>query len=362
MTVKLTADNDDKATRDRTPACNSTLTSVFLKKKNRTPSYKPLHGIINLKTETMKTVTLMIFSLLIVSLTFAQSKKDMEQNILQHEEKIKNLESEIINIKNNLTNTTTTLGLVSKSNLDLEKLVKEQSLLIEKLIKQNDSLLIVFKVNKDVDYVTTPKNEEDSIIFLIQSYYACKKWEDRLAFVLKPETVKSSMNAFYTDNYKSKIITKEKISIQGSDYKNNESFKVVIDGFTIIYCKKTSDGFKIDWEASVGYNPISMKTFRANLSTQPTEFRVSATIGTYYNYNYRHAKNTHWNVSISDNDGNSISGCYISKSSAEGKRLYEILKDGKRHALILEIKIDATESDAGNIAIITKVIKEGWSK
>jgi hypothetical protein len=40
----------------------------------------------------MKKMGLMIFSLLSVSLTFAQSKKNMEQNILQHEEKFKNLE------------------------------------------------------------------------------------------------------------------------------------------------------------------------------------------------------------------------------------------------------------------------------
>jgi len=310
----------------------------------------------------MKTMTLMIFSLLVVSLTFAQSKKDMEQNILQLQEKIKNLESEITNIKTNLTNTTTTLGLVSKSNLDLEKLVKDQSILIEKLIKQNDSLLIVFKVKKDADFVSTPKNEEDSIIYLIQSYYACKKWEDRLAFVLKPETAKPSMKVYYTDNYKYSTITKDEISIQGSGYKINESFKVVISGYTIIYCKKTNDGFKIDWEASAGLNPVSMKTFKANLSTQPTEFRVNATIGTYYNYNFSDAKNTHWNVNIEDKEGNNIRGCYISKSSAEGKKLYEILKDGKTHALILELKIDATENNSGGIAIITKVVKDGWSK
>lgn len=310
----------------------------------------------------MKKMTLMIFSLLIVSLTFAQSKKDMEQNILQLEEKIKNLESEITNIKTNLTNTTTTLGLVSKSSLDLEKLVQAQSLQIEKLIKQNDSLLIVFKVKKDADFVTNPKNEEDSIIYLIQSYYACKKWEDRLAFVLKPETVKSSMKEYYTDNFKSSTVIKDNISIQGSGYKINESFKVVISDYKIIYCKKTNDGFKIDWEATTGFNQVSMKTFKANLSTQPTEFRVNATIGNYYNYNYRDGKNTHWNVSIQDNENNSISGCYISKSSAEGKKLYEILKDGKTHALILELKIDATENNSGNIAIITKVVKNGWSK
>lgn len=309
----------------------------------------------------MKTIALIIFSLLIVNSTFAQSKKDMAQNILQLEEKIKNIESEITNIKTNLTNTTTTLGLVSKSNLDLEKLVKEQSLLIGELIRQNDSLLILFKVKKDADFVTTPKNEKDSIIFLIQSYYTCKKWEDRLAYVLKPEAVKSSMKEHYTDNYKSIIITKDEISIQGSAYKTNESFKVLVRDY-IFYCKKTIGGFKIDWEATLGYNPVSLRVFKANLSTNPTEFRVKAILGTYYNYNYRSAENTHWNVNVYDNDGNNISGGYISKYSGEGKKIYRILKDGKVHNMILEIKIDASKDKSGETAIITKVIKEGWSK
>ncbi len=310
----------------------------------------------------MKTITLMIFSLLIVSLTFAQSKEEMYQKILQLEEKTKNLESEIISIKTNLTITTTTLGLVSKSNLDLERIIKEQSPLFEKLTKQNDSLLIAFKVKKDVNFVSIPKNEEDSIFFLIQSYYTSKKWEDRLAFVMKPETVKSYMKGYYTDNNIHNTVIKDDILIQGSGYKINESFKVVIDNKTIIYCKKTNDGFKIDWEASVGFNPVSMRTFKANLSKQPTEFRVEATIGNYYNFNYRDSKNTHWNVSIDCKENSNISGCYISKSSEEGKKLYEIIKDGKTHPLILELKIDATNDNSGRTAIITKVVKDGWSK
>ncbi len=309
----------------------------------------------------MKSIKLMIFLLFIVNSTFAQSKKETEQKILLLEEKAKNLDSEIINIKTNLINTVTTLGLVSKSNTDLEKQVKDQNILIEKLIKQNDSLLIVFKVNKEADFVITPKNEEDSIIFLIQSYYACKKWEDRLAYVLKPESVKPYMKQYYSDNYKSSIIKKDIISIQGAGYQTNESFKVVRDGSIIIYCKKTNDGFKIDWEASYGYNPISMKTYKANLSTVPSEFRVKASIGTNYFDNYRDAQITHWNIMTYDEDGNVIY-CYITKSFLDGKKIYEILKDGESHDLILELKIDATEDNSGGIGIITKFVKEGWSK
>lgn len=309
----------------------------------------------------MKSIAVIILSLLFVNLVFAQNKKEMEQKILQLEEKTKYLENEIVNIKTNVTNTTTTLSLVSKSNLELEKIVTEQSILIKKLVKQNDSLLIVLQIKKDTDIISTPKNEEDSIVYLIQSYSACKKWEDRTAYVLKPETVTQYMKEYYSDRYKPKVIKKDEISVQGAGFKTNEVFKVIADK-NVFYCKKTSSGFRIDWMASTGFNTVSLKTFKANLSTQPTELRVKASIGSYYNYNYRDAKNSHWNVSIEDIDYNSIAGCYISKSSAEGKKLYEILKDGKSHALIIELKIDSSGDNSGNIAIITKLVKEGWSK
>ena len=302
----------------------------------------------------MKKTTLMIFSLLIVSLTFAQSKKDMEQYLIQHEEKIKNLESEIINIKTNLINTTTTLGLVSKSNLDLEKLVKEQTFLIEKMINKNDSLLLAFKQNKESDFVLTPENEEDSIILIIQSYLACKKWEDRLAYVLKPEIVQPYMKVNYSEGYKARPDIKNDISIQGSDFKIGDLFQVLANNVKYI-CKKTAGGVKIDWEASVGYNSLSLLTFKANMSSKPTEFRLIAKIGTTY-WDTRPSQNTHWHVMIHDNFGN-YSDSYISKTSVEGKKMYEILKDGKEHQLILEIRIESEE-----YSLITKFINEGWSK
>ncbi len=310
----------------------------------------------------MKTIALLLLSFLIISSSFGQSKKESDAKLLQLEEKTKALENEIANIKTTLTNTSTTLSLVSKSNLDLEKLVKEQTVLIDKLSKQNDSLLSAFSVKKDLDFVTNPKNEEDSIMWLIQSYFGSKKWDDRLAYVLNPQAMKPLMQSHYMDNYESSTVKKGSISIQGANFASDASFKVVIGGYTIVYCKKTSTGFSIDWEATAGYNPMSMKTFKANSSTQAAEFRVKASIGTYYNYNYGDAKNTHWNVSVVDNAGNHISGCYISKSSAEGKKIYEILKDGNTHDLILEIKMDYSADDSGHIALITRLVQKGWSK
>ncbi len=306
----------------------------------------------------MKTILLTICSLLLVSLSFAQSKKEMEETVFKLDEKTKSLENEILNIKTNLSNTNTTLGLVSKSNLDLEKIVSAQSLLIKKLINQNDSLLKAFSQKKVTDVIETPQNEADSIVFLVQSYYNCKKWEDRLAFVLNAEIVKQHMNTYYSGQYLPTQITTENIAIQGSNFKLNESFIVRAKpnngNRTTIYFKKTSDGFKIDWDASAGYNPISIKAFELSGNTQPTEFRVAAMFTNSY------ARDGYYTLYLSDTN----SGIYgfISKSSVEGKKLFEILKDGSTLPLILQIKSDNSIVEDTTVGIITKVIAKGWAK
>ena len=319
------------------------------------------------KTNKMRTIALLIFSLLIVNTAFTQSKKEMDQKILQIEEKTKNLENDITNIKTNLLNTTTTLGLVSKSNLDLEKLVKEQSLHIEKLIKQNDSLLIVFKVTKDADFVTIPKNEEDSIILLIQSYYASKKWGDRLGYVLKPEAVKSFMKDYYTDNYKSTTIKKDEISVQGSGYKTNQNFKVIINK-QIVYCKKTSDGFKIDWEATAQYNNTALRTFNSEKSTSPTTFRLKLVLNSSYRDDYKLTSSNYYSITASSKSGVRIQ-LYIKKTTIGASEIKKLLTDGKVHHAILEIKyrtLQHKEYPGGEIPnkfiFITKFIQKEWSK
>jgi hypothetical protein len=306
----------------------------------------------------MKTILLTIYSLLLVSLSFAQSKKEMEETVVKLDEKTKSLENEILNIKTNLSNTNTTLGLVSKSNLDLEKIVSAQSLLIKKLINQNDSLLKAFSQKKVTDVIESPQNEVDSIVFLVQSYYNSKKWEDRLAFVLNAETVKQHMNTYYSGQYLPAKVPNENIAIQGSNFKLNESFVVRarISSNTIrtLYVKKTSDGFKIDWDASAGFNTISMKAFELSGNTQPTEFRVTAEFTTSY------ARDGYYTLYLSD--ANSGIYGFISKSSVEGKKLFEILKDGNTQPLILQIKSDNSIIEDTTVGIITKVIAKGWAK
>jgi hypothetical protein len=242
----------------------------------------------------------------------------------------------------------------------LEMRINNQEVIIARLLKQNDSILTILGNKKQPEINYNPLTQEDSVILFIQTYFAAKKWEDRLNFVLNPNEVTKKMESYYEEGYKQSIIDKKDISILKQDIKINEVFKVLA-GKQIIYIKKLSDSYKLDWLATSGYNDISLKTFKANPNIQTAEFRVIATIGTSYLYNYRGTEDTYWNLRIVDIEYNSIYG-YSLKSSAEGKKLYEILKDGKEHRLILQLETDRTQDKSGDMAIVKKIISDNWFK
>ena len=305
------------------------------------------------------------FSILSVPLFgFSQGKKDLQLQVdsltfqvKKLEDSKKYLESELKNVQLSLTNVTTTMSFVTKSNLDLESQVKFQYNQLQKLMTQNDSLLKVFNVSVGSKFVVAPTNESDSIIYVIQNYYLSKKWQDRLAYVLNPESVKPLMENAYKDQFQSQSYEKNQINIPGSNYAFGKTFKVFVNGEVVFYLKKTIEGFKIDWEATRGYNPISVATFKSEQSTTPTVFRVSAKlINSYWDTYGLNAQNY---VSVYSELG----GAYMLMSTAS--ELKKILADGEEHQLIIEARYKEFTSADGYVErfiVITKFIKDGWDK
>jgi hypothetical protein len=178
--------------------------------------------------------------------------------------------------------------------------------------------------------------------------------------VIKPETVKGFMEENYNDKYVPRNLKKDDVFIQGSNFKMNKVFIVIIHNEYVFYCKKTNDGYKIDWLGSEGFNKVSLKTFDAIKEPKPTEFRITASISANYPYkNQIYYKENYWSADIRSNNDNyhSIYGCLFDKNTEDGKKIFKILEDGKMHNLIIEIK-NSTED---NLVKITKLISNSWS-
>jgi len=184
---------------------------------------------------------------------------------------------------------------------------------------------------------------------VVREYWSQENCADRVKFVLSPEANRAAMVEHYKDT---KTCKKKLDSIDDSDCASATTpgsyCSVTADERQ--YClKRVDNGFVIDWRCSVGYNPMSIVTFRSVRPRTPHLFRAHAKLGSYYNYAYQDAERTHYSVELWI-DSVRIHG-YVYKTDADGVRLFDALKDGRSHPILVQLQYPPGAADADVVAI-----------
>ncbi len=124
------------------------------------------------------------------------------------------------------------------------------------------------------------------------------------------------------------------------------------------YIRDSKDGDRLDWEASVGYNSTKLKPFMAEKKTVPTSFRLIAKLDNYYNFDFSNDADTHYSIELKTRGRTTIYG-YVYKKSEEGKKLYELLKDGESHNVIVKIAFLPDARSSENV-LIYEMLSDEW--
>jgi hypothetical protein len=122
------------------------------------------------------------------------------------------------------------------------------------------------------------------------------------------------------------------------------------------YVKNVQGKWLVDWEATVGFNPTSLRTFKANVSADEATVRVWIQISDYYNYEFRSKDKSHFSFELTDVNSESLHG-YVPRDSTTGKQLFEITKDGEAHEVAVSIKRTGRE---GSVAEIKSLASHSW--
>ena len=326
-----------------------------------------------MKLSWQKRITIFMLVVALAGNVFAQKKDELVQRITQLENSVVAIQNSMNAMQNTIDNLNTSLKLATDANALLENKIKfqeevnaNQTATIQQLQKEVAELKKA-KVDADPNaIITDPQNEEDSIISVIQQYCSAKKWEDRLAFVYKPEKVKPYMQKYYASDYRIITVDKTTVSIPGGNYKNGDKFIAGFrnkSGYALrMYMRKTTEGFKIDWEATCQYNEEGLRDYAAREGTDKIIVRVEFSSLNSADYEGYGVGSNYYGCYA--DDGNQSEPILFLKSSAVGQRIAQLVKGGNTCYLILEVqgqkKYSSYFDDTKYFIFVNRIVKEDW--
>ena len=235
--------------------------------------------------------------------------------------------------------------------------------LAQEIVATRDGRRVVLNADGTWNYATNaPSNIAGSALETMRAYLSAPSWRDRVSLVLYPERVKPLMECRYSGG-EWRVADFQLLTQTEPTPTQVGWVKVEADvaGNTLVYyLKKTNEGYRIDWETSVGANPMSPEEFRATRPTRLVRFRVLAKLDDYYNFEFSGAQNTAYSIAMTVAGGADIGHGYVKKNDTMGQELFGKLKDGRKHKVVVDVQCLPNARD-GSVFLITKVVSlDGW--
>lgn len=272
-----------------------------------------------------RTIILCVIMLMTMTCTFAQNKKELQ----------------------------TTIDQLNTKVAEQAKLIETQTKLIETLQSQlttaNNtitSLQQTMEAKKNGALVSA----KDSIADVIVKYRACEEWEERLQYVMEPERIRPLMQSYYAKKGFNSIELDFEAIKKGLVKLKENLFVTKGLGIGGYYVVKTNEGYKVDWEATVEYNPIEVLELE-NMPGKTIEWRGDIKISSDYEYKWYHRFF----------DMSSGKYMFTEKGTKVDKDMFEIMKDGEYHSIIVKVK-RTTDSDGDSSYDIVEVVSKNLSK
>jgi hypothetical protein len=196
---------------------------------------------------------------------------------------------------------------------------------------------------------------------VVRAYLNAPRWEDRLQYVLRPAEVKPFLEARYARDWKARQYKIDDLRELPGPSDDWVVLRVEIgDHANTYYLRKTPQGFKIDWENSVGFNRISPEEIHATKPVWPVRFRAVAQLDDYENFKFKYPQEATLSLRLTDADGKSIGQAYLDKISPDGRRLFNVLKDGRKHAVAVNLRY-IPYPQGGNVFLVFQVVQsDSW--
>ena len=225
-------------------------------------------------------------------------------------------------------------ALETVENPPVEKLPETREELNESAEKTLRNFFAVTKKESLPPYIRDPKR----VAPLILDYYAREPFETHEFLGLKSEL--------------------QEFEVAGSDFWAAEADVASPRSRTMIL-EKTPQGFRVDWEYYVQYNPMNWSTFIKEAPADPMDFRVYANIAPDYRHPFTD-EGRYLGINLMTlNDTSEIMG-YAERESELGKRLLGLLEGKHEELCILRLQFPSGSTPGDKAVYIRELVNPHW--
>ena len=196
---------------------------------------------------------------------------------------------------------------------------------------------------------------------LVRAYAATAVCLDRKRFILFPEQNDAAMREWYstTPQCIRTVVTLTdgcgQVPVGGYCFvKATYAEQAEAVSYELL---RTPSGFKIDWRSSVRYTPMTFTVYKVQRPKEPTLFRVSAKLDDYYPYDVRARRDALYSIELKYPTGGPGLRGFIQRATPDGKKLFDLLKNGGSKEVMVEIVPLGADAD---LVEIHRLAAESW--
>ena len=152
----------------------------------------------------------------------------------------------------------------------------------------------------ELDEITEVQHDPDAAAQAVIDFHKTTTWEEKLAFVSNPDSVRPLMEDWYTrhpDDVNFDHITfgmDQPIEEEGREFitiglivAKDEASRANARNFVMLVERMDNNEYKVEWETSSGYQPISMEDLKAQKPTEPVELRLTLAADDFFNFGFQ---------------------------------------------------------------------------
>ncbi len=151
-----------------------------------------------------------------------------------------------------------------------------------------------------LDEITEIPHNPEAARDVVVQFHQTATWEEKLAYVSYPEKVRPLMAEWYAKNPQDITFDRIGFAMDESvtiDDRNFFQVGLIVSregdnradarNFVMMVERMPDGEYKVEWETSSGYQPLTLEELKAQKPTTPVEFRLTLEASDFYNFDFQ---------------------------------------------------------------------------